>query len=535
MIVCSKCGTKNRAENTLCINCQKELSHRSGTSTVTKTIQSPIKPINKSAIQDATVQPPYQFSYKTEPRESASNRNNPQYEAEPVEPEAQETGFDNPADLKKEKSLSKKIFTFLFVVTVPAMLYLAYVIIAKMTEEPPSPLDTRASSIFVQAENFYQNKSYLAAQNLYVQFMDEFPDDPLSEIVLARISEINSGLLSIEEEKIYRKQRILILMKKAESLFQDNKYLTSEGSNIFAYLTEVMALDSTHQQASQMLSVCIQAYKDEADKALKQGQYNTSRKYYESIVNFLPKNSDTHKQLAKINTASGKPQPDDTTSPDASQKTANMEVNTNIAAANSQKTGIENYSPADNSRKAIADESANKMAAEISPKLVSPETSEPSFSGNTAGNQKDNLAPGNSNTMYTNSAPEEKETPASSKTNAGSAVKQPVSDTEIEKMTAFNAPVLESFLDAGQRQYIKKENPVYPKPYLKINKQGMVILEVIIGTDGRVVSHRVLQSDGDLFTEACVKALRNYRYKPGTVKNNPVQFRVTESFKFKLD
>ncbi len=95
-------------------------------------------------------------------------------------------------------------------------------------------------------------------------------------------------------------------------------------------------------------------------------------------------------------------------------------------------------------------------------------------------------------------------------------------------------PVLEAFLDGGKRQYIRRVKPEYPKIYLNTGTEGTVILQVVVGRDGRVESYRVLRSDGELFTAAAIDAIKQYRYKPGTMNGKPVKFRVIERFRFKI-
>jgi TonB family protein len=97
-----------------------------------------------------------------------------------------------------------------------------------------------------------------------------------------------------------------------------------------------------------------------------------------------------------------------------------------------------------------------------------------------------------------------------------------------------NEAILEVFLDSGKREYISREQPEYPKMYRNAGKEGDVIIEVIVDKQGKISEHRVLKSDGDLFTEASVKALLKFRYKPGTKNGQPVKYKVVELFRFKL-
>lgn len=95
-------------------------------------------------------------------------------------------------------------------------------------------------------------------------------------------------------------------------------------------------------------------------------------------------------------------------------------------------------------------------------------------------------------------------------------------------------PVIEALLDGGQRQYIQRVNAEYPGIYLKTAHQGRVLIEVIVGRDGRVEEFRVLRSDGNLFTESALTALKKFRYKPATYQGKPVKFKIVEPFIFKL-
>lgn len=96
-------------------------------------------------------------------------------------------------------------------------------------------------------------------------------------------------------------------------------------------------------------------------------------------------------------------------------------------------------------------------------------------------------------------------------------------------------PVIEALLDKGRREYLQRANPEYPSMYLKTGFQGRVLVEVTVGRDGNVEEKRVLRSDGELFTNAALDAIKKYRYKPGTFRGKPVQFKIVEMFVFKLN
>ncbi len=95
-------------------------------------------------------------------------------------------------------------------------------------------------------------------------------------------------------------------------------------------------------------------------------------------------------------------------------------------------------------------------------------------------------------------------------------------------------PLLEVMIDGGKRKYIKRVTPTYPSIYQRTGFEGKVILEAIVGINGQVESYRVLRSDGDLFAEAAIEAIKQFRYQPATFHGKPVKFRVIEPFVFKL-
>ncbi len=531
MTICPKCGFQNSPESLFCTNCQQGLYRRTRASTTARTTQSPIKPVINSNIKDSSVESSSHFSSKHKPGEKRYHQESTQEKNGNFTPGSQKTNFEPPQNTPKENTLTRKLFSGLFFITVPAMLYLAYFILG-MAEETSEPPDVRASSIFVQAENFYQKKSYLAAQNLYVQFVDEFPEEPLAEIVLRRIEEINNGLLSIEEEEIYKKQRIKILMDKSKSIFEKGSNSIIE-SNILGLLNEVISLDSTNEHAPEMFSTCIHIYRKEANKAFLRQKYETAKNICNKLLNVLPNDRETLKKLEEINAAiirlksKGIAQGKKNTNRPV---TAKSDKNTTKEKPQKQKPSATNSaSAAGISRSSLIrtpgnDHSANDSQNTVIRKSDSEEIAVTNSSLNSAGNT-------DLTTLLREKA-SSNNTPASTVNNFDDSNKKKNNPAEI---ISSNTPILESFLDAGRRQYLKKVDPDYPRAYLKIKKEGTVIIEVMVGKDGRVVSHRVLQSDGELFTEVCVRALKSYRYKTGTVNKRPVSFKATELFKFKLN
>jgi TonB family protein len=82
---------------------------------------------------------------------------------------------------------------------------------------------------------------------------------------------------------------------------------------------------------------------------------------------------------------------------------------------------------------------------------------------------------------------------------------------------------------AGEAPFSKPEvdfkqcgDPEYPKPALKRDEEGLVILGVRVDADGTVRETKILLSAGTpILDEATIAAFRKCRYTPGTVNGQP--------------
>jgi TonB family protein len=81
---------------------------------------------------------------------------------------------------------------------------------------------------------------------------------------------------------------------------------------------------------------------------------------------------------------------------------------------------------------------------------------------------------------------------------------------------------------------IKKVNPVYPSAAQRERVQGVVILEAIIGTDGKVTDARVLRSV-PLLDQAALDAVKQWEYTPTLLDGKPVPLVMTVTTNFTMD
>jgi periplasmic protein TonB len=84
-----------------------------------------------------------------------------------------------------------------------------------------------------------------------------------------------------------------------------------------------------------------------------------------------------------------------------------------------------------------------------------------------------------------------------------------------------------------QPQKTRHVAPVYPALALAARKEGTVIVEAVIGEDGRVRDVRVLRSI-PLLDEAAIEAVRQWQFTPTMLNDQPVPVVMTVTVTFTL-
>jgi TonB family protein len=82
-------------------------------------------------------------------------------------------------------------------------------------------------------------------------------------------------------------------------------------------------------------------------------------------------------------------------------------------------------------------------------------------------------------------------------------------------------------------EQIRRVNPVYPPEAQQTRVQGVIILETLIGTNGRVADIRVLRSI-PLLDQAAIDAVRRWEYAPTLLNGVPVPVIMTVTVQFTL-
>jgi protein TonB len=81
---------------------------------------------------------------------------------------------------------------------------------------------------------------------------------------------------------------------------------------------------------------------------------------------------------------------------------------------------------------------------------------------------------------------------------------------------------------------IRDVKPLYPAGALPLRAQGAVLIEAVIGPDGRVQDARVLHSVGPLLDQAALDAVRQWAYEPTLLNGDPVTVVMTVVVNFAL-
>jgi TonB family protein len=71
-----------------------------------------------------------------------------------------------------------------------------------------------------------------------------------------------------------------------------------------------------------------------------------------------------------------------------------------------------------------------------------------------------------------------------------------------------------------------------PDGFWEDHSEGQVVLQVVVGTDGRVSSPRVLQSSGPDFSDIAIRSVMKWQYRPVICKGETsVDLTVTVNFR----
>jgi protein TonB len=86
-------------------------------------------------------------------------------------------------------------------------------------------------------------------------------------------------------------------------------------------------------------------------------------------------------------------------------------------------------------------------------------------------------------------------------------------------------------LDRVPRAVVRR-TPIYPDGPRRAGLDGSVTVEFVVGTDGRVLQAEAVKWSHREFVESAVRAVREWRFEPGTQGGRKVRFRMAVPIEF---
>jgi TonB family protein len=105
-------------------------------------------------------------------------------------------------------------------------------------------------------------------------------------------------------------------------------------------------------------------------------------------------------------------------------------------------------------------------------------------------------------------------------------------ESQVKEVEVVAAPRLQVPSAVMAQRVRHKLDPVYPQAARAARVQGVVILNVVVGTDGTVKTVRALSGPEPL-TQAAIDAVRWWKFEPYTVDGSPVEAESTVAVDFR--
>jgi TolA-binding protein len=198
---------------------------------------------------------------------------------------------DEPEPQSKTRNTKSILFGSLFIIVLLS-LSVAYF---AMNQSAPS-----STSLYSQAESYYENQNYPEALQLYTQFADQFPNDPLMPVVSERIDMLTQQTAAVEVAGTDDQTRIKDLMLKANVALQKQQYAKPKNDNVIAYASAILKIDPGYQPALDMYENVINHFTKLADEALSKGRYNDAIIYYQTVLEIKPNDAEVIGKIHSI-------------------------------------------------------------------------------------------------------------------------------------------------------------------------------------------------------------------------------------------
>jgi TonB family protein len=106
------------------------------------------------------------------------------------------------------------------------------------------------------------------------------------------------------------------------------------------------------------------------------------------------------------------------------------------------------------------------------------------------------------------------------------------SDVRSPEAASAEKPRMQVPAEVMEKLLVHRVAPSYPAEARKANLQGIIALDIVVGSDGSVVSMRPLNGP-DVLARAAMDALRWWKFEPYRVNGEPVAVETTVAVEFK--
>lgn len=512
MIICPKCGTRNKDRSLSCRNCGLYFSVEERQGGPGEIQQSPPKRIHQPNYLD--IENPEDFDSGGRDRrpillEDRIEQNlhgqrgngSPAEQPYPYQPSAAGGGSSN-----------KLLWGILAVVILMAA-GLGYYIFY----QPGNETATTASAVFAMAEDFYNEANYLAALKLYQQFLQEYPNNALAPIAKNKISEINNDLVSMEEKQ----QRVGELLQSAQSAFEKEQFLVPDEGNAVGYLSEILLLDPTNTEALEMQEKIISYYDDQASDAVKRRRYDAALQSYEKILAIVPNDRYATEQIARV------------------QRTIEEQRIARAArdAAERERQRIAQEEARQQEIAKAQEEAKTRREAEQR-RLAEQRRQEEQRRIEEARQQAEQrrLEEQRRQEALANAAKNEDTQAIASSSNPANNSTVPVNpdpaNASGEDSGSDPTVIPAALLDGGKVEYVQKVKPDIPRTW-DYGGFSLIQAECIVNEYGLVESVTLTTpSPNKRLNSIIEETLKKYKYKPATYQGQPVRFKVDETINF---
>jgi protein TonB len=117
----------------------------------------------------------------------------------------------------------------------------------------------------------------------------------------------------------------------------------------------------------------------------------------------------------------------------------------------------------------------------------------------------------------------------------GNTLAKAVDATVLTKDDAEALPTpTDEFLVSQMPVVLSEVKPIYPPQAREARQEGSVVVDALIDAKGLVRQVQVVEG-ADVFREAALAALRQFRFKPALVEGRPVAVRIRYTLRFRLE